>query len=382
MEIQTEPRESPGRRGVMRGVLLFTVVFMVCDVGAAQIVRRVLPVWKFESRGVVERQYRVRSPLYHHDLKPLVDVMTVWGKITYRLSTNSLGFLDMAAREVPLRSDQPRVLFIGDSFTEGLGVPYESTFVGRIAREWESRGVEVLNAGVAGYSPAIYYRKIKYWLDERRLQVSTIVVCIDISDIYDEARQYQLSDDDRVEGLPTPTHSKLTRLKQFLKENSVLVRVLDAGRDVIGNRKRYALGEDVARWPLSKALFDSYGRLGLVSARANMDRLISVARGHGIPVAIVVYPWPDQIADRDLKSLQVSFWATWARNSGVTFIDLFPAFIGTGDARETIRQNFIPHDYHWNATGHRTVADAILRSGLLPLPVPVSGEMSARKPLH
>ena len=361
------------RQAGLANVLLFIVVFTLCDVGAAQLLRRILPQWRFEARGVVERQYRIRSPLYHHDLKPLVDVMTVWGNITYRLTTNSLGFRDRTPREVPLRSRGRRVLFIGDSFTEGLGVPYESTFVGRIGRDWGVQGVEVLNAGVAGYSPAIYYRKIKYWIEERGLEVGSIVVCIDISDVYDEARQYLLADDDRVEGIRPPAPSKLRQLRLFLKDNSVLLHVLGVAKDVIENRKRYALGEEAGLWTESRSLFGSYGRLGLARARANMDRLMLVARRHRVPVAIVVYPWPDQIAARNLNSLQVSFWSAWARDRGATFIDLFPAFIDTANPRQTIRRDFIPYDYHWNAAGHATVAAAILRSGLLPLAAPASG---------
>jgi hypothetical protein len=369
--------ETRWEHGPAFGVMLFVAVFLLCDIGAAQVLKRLLPAWNFEARGAVERKYRVRSPLYHHDLRPLVDVTTLWGNTSYRLRTNSLGFRDARARVVPLKHSRPRVLFIGDSFTEGIGVSYDSTFVGRIARELEPRGFEVLNAGVAGYSPAIYYRKIKNLLEERGLQVSSIVVCIDIADVYNEARQYRLGKDGRVEELPTPGLTKRERLKQLLKDNSVLMRVLDATKDVLGNRKRYALDEDIARWTLSKSLLESYGRLGLSRARANMDRLVAVARRQGIPVVVVVYPWPDQIAERDLNSLQVSFWTAWARDRGVTLIDLFPAFVGGEDPLATIRQNFMAYDYHWNAAGHRIVAEGILKSGSLPLSDAAPGKTSA-----
>jgi hypothetical protein len=365
-----QPR--PARRELLGKVLLFITVFVVFDFGAAQVLRRLLPVWNFDARGVLERQYRIRSPHYHHDLKPLVDVMTAWGNITYRSTTNSLGFRDATAREVSLKSKQPRVLFIGDSFTEGIGVAYDSTFVGRIARELQPRGVEVLNAGVAGYSPAMYYRKIKYWLEERGLQVNTIVVCIDIADVYNEARQYRLSDEGHVEELPIPKPSKLTRIRELLKNNSVVVRVLDATKDILGNRKRYALGEEVGRWTVDKNLLESYGRLGLDRARANMDRLVAVARKLHVPVAVVVYPWPDQIAERDLNSLQVSFWSEWAGKAGVTFINLFPEFIVDGDELEVIRRHFVPYDMHWNEAGHRKGAEGILRAASLPLPPPLN----------
>jgi len=53
----------------------------------------------------------------------------------------------MAGRfdEVPLRSDRKRVLFMGDSFTEALGVAYEESFVGRFAAAFPQ--LDVLNGG-------------------------------------------------------------------------------------------------------------------------------------------------------------------------------------------------------------------------------------------
>jgi hypothetical protein len=58
--------------------------------------------------------------------------------------TNSLGFKDAMPRNVPLHSKRKRVLFLGDSFTEGLGTSYNETFVGRFAavvRESQMRPV-------------------------------------------------------------------------------------------------------------------------------------------------------------------------------------------------------------------------------------------------
>ena len=65
----------------------------------------------------------------------------------------------MAGRfdEVPLRSDRKRVLFMGNSFTEALGVAYEESFVGRFAAAFPQ--LDVLNGGVSGYAPSVYYAK-------------------------------------------------------------------------------------------------------------------------------------------------------------------------------------------------------------------------------
>ena len=82
---------------------------------------------------------------------------------------------------------------------------------------------------------------------------------------------------------------------------------------------------------------------------------------YGINLIVVVYPWPDQIINRDLNSRQVSFWQAWAKGRNVQFVNLFPAFISDKDGEATIREYFIPGDVHWNESGHRLVAEKFLR---------------------
>ena len=100
---------------------------------------------------------RIRDPVYHHTLTPKYDGFDLWGPHRFRILSNSLGFRDASTRDVPLVADRKRVVFIGDSFTEGIGLPYEETFVGRFARAFPE--LDVLNAAVFSYSPSIYYKK-------------------------------------------------------------------------------------------------------------------------------------------------------------------------------------------------------------------------------
>ena len=62
---------------------------------------------------------RVRDPVRHHALKPNCASMEHWGRDSYEFFTNSLGFRDEKIREVPLTDARPRILILGDSFTEG-----------------------------------------------------------------------------------------------------------------------------------------------------------------------------------------------------------------------------------------------------------------------
>ena len=69
------------------------------------------------------------------------------------MGTNSLGLRGPEPTPSP---DESLGLFIGDSFTMGMGVPEEHSYVRISEQKLLQRGLKVehMNAGIAGYSPA------------------------------------------------------------------------------------------------------------------------------------------------------------------------------------------------------------------------------------
>ena len=104
---------------------------------------------------------RIPDPIVHHNLAPRFEGVDSWGETRYRLVTDSLGFKDATTRDVPLKSDTHRVLLIGDSFTEGVGVEFQDTFAGLLYRAGQERTpkIEFLNAGLSSYSPTDLLRQ-------------------------------------------------------------------------------------------------------------------------------------------------------------------------------------------------------------------------------
>ncbi|MFA5101459.1 MAG: hypothetical protein WC547_11295, partial [Candidatus Omnitrophota bacterium] len=167
-------KDSGGNRFAKHPVL--TIVFIVIagafflDFTAAGIYKIVNGYSWNESLWVhspVETGYRIRSGVYHHDLAKNKCVPNArYRNFTYRVFTNSLGFKDKMVRDIPRTSGAYRILFIGDSFSEGIGFSYEDTFVGLIDSVLSKKGIEVFNAAVCSYSPSIYWRKIKYLIED------------------------------------------------------------------------------------------------------------------------------------------------------------------------------------------------------------------------
>ena len=124
-----------------------------------------------------KRSHKIKSYYYHHDLRPNSHWVENWGWQTSKIYTNNLGFKDKEIRNVKFKENN--IFFIGDSFTEGLGVEYENSFVGIIENKITSEfdNFTVLNAGLSSYSPIIYLSKFNY-LIKKKIPITKVFVVI------------------------------------------------------------------------------------------------------------------------------------------------------------------------------------------------------------
>ncbi len=377
----SEPRKIWARRlGAAAPVVL---ILAVMDLGFARFCAANCDFW---IEAYPPADHRVRSEEYHHGLAPSRRVVERWGSTIYRFATNSLGFKDAEPRAIDPGGGGYRVLFLGDSFTEGMGYGFGRTFAGLVAAALEGEGIEVLNAAVGSYSPVIYYLKTKHLLEKTGLRFDEAVVFLDLSDIRDEARAYRFDAGGALVVPPEKTPGLSTRIGHFLRDNSATARLFTIVRDRLGYlrkriKRRYrtaaatgkpffdvedmdmrigaVIEQKAAAWTHDDKRWADYGEAGRAGAAANMERLRKLLESRGIPLTVVVYPWPDQLFfDRDAPRHQ-GFWKEWSAARGSGFISLFPAFTEAGPV-ETLERYFIPYDFHWNAAGHRLVAEAFL----------------------
>ncbi len=383
------PRKRPNRfeRHPKKTVLaLIVVICLLTDMLGAQAYKLIMGyAWGSRSEYALlqqQKSLRVFSPMFHHDLAKRKSIDLIgWGPLRVRVRTNSLGFRDGVVREVSLVSNRHRILFIGDSFTEGVGFDYEQTFVGLIGSALAERGIEVLNAGVVSYSPIIYWRKIQYLIESVGLKFDELVVFLDISDTQDEAQFYYLDENGnvamrsdhpgyfkhgaapqgRVEGL-------YQVIRALVKENTVLLySVLQALKGLvarpIGIEGYHNTNLTRAKWTIDDDVYNDYGAIGIERMRLYMSKLAELLSDHHIKLTVAIYPWPDQIISGDRDSIQVSIWKKWCRKHDARFLNYFPSFIRRGHEADRVRvieEYFIWYDIHWNRRGHKLIADGFL----------------------
>lgn len=357
-------------------------------------------------------QFRVSHPVYHHDLSPNFNGLGYWGTWTYPVCTDGNGFKSRCENK-KLKEKSFDVAFIGDSFTEGIGLPYEKTFVGIVANRFSE--LKIANLGVVSYSPAIYLSKLTN-LFAQGFRFKHIIVFIDIADIYDEANSYDLYDNQQVVDkgeaypfsqfkqvrrwairhfpltalgwdkaqslfvqkfnaehlpadvsqamiLPIETEAKeiLTRTSANTSEQKEVAGLITSAPrtsppPVLRNIYEGIYEKD---YPKSEWTYNTqsthYGKAGVVATLEKMKRemtaLVSLAKGHGAAVSVGVYPWPGQLKYDNSNSLQVRFWQEFCASQCLHFYNAFPAFFSL--VNETGAQKVIA-DYYFTGDVHFT----------------------------
>jgi len=317
--------------------------------------------------------FRCPDPNFHHGLHPDKAVKNKWGDKVFKVYTNSLGFKDETCKLVPLQSQKKRILFMGDSFTEGVGMSWEDSFVGILDKA--TPDTEILNAGVVSYSPKLYYLKLKYLLETISVKFDEVYILIDNSDIMDEITYRDFK--------PYPQNSLKKfghKLRSYFYSNSYIYYSISSyinknNRNAIAKSWNPFSGESIVDesalqddsfieatldWSFTTIKYERWGKEGLNLAAQNMKNVIELCNSNDLTIKIVIYPWPNLIKRNDLNNIQVRFWGDFCLQNNVQLLNLFPYFIIGRNPAETINTYFIPGDVHWNEQGNKYVAELLL----------------------
>jgi len=310
--------------------------------------------------------YRLPDSRMHHVLRANVTYdQAHFGSLKYPVRTNSLGLRDGVVREVSrAKVTKRRLLLLGDSFTEGIGCRWEDTFAGMLdlAPDWE-----VLNGGVASYSPVFYYCLAHRLLVDEEIEVDQVLVFIDPGDVIDSLK-YSLRDTDppSVDGHETLLDE---RIKSFVGTHTVLLHALRYGyrhlRHSLQPPPPYAASEGRAfaansTWADNEKVWREVGKPGLAAASGYMEHLAKLLEANGIGMTVVVYPYPAHVTRRQHDFANFAYWRDWTRARGHGFINLAPDFF-VGPAEQVLKECYIDGDVHWSPGGHRRVAARLLK---------------------
>lgn len=260
------------------------------------------------------------------------------------VTTNAWG---LRGPSVPLDSLTRRVLILGDSYAFGWGVPDQEGFVRLLEDSLRAllpdRPLACINGGLPGYSIYQQVRMLDYVRD--RMPITAVVATISLAnDPVDELRIRRFA----------PDH--LVDFSYELRDpHSLAARVIEASRlltliDQRTTNVQFSLrntDEECCR------LADS-----------SLTELAQRCQADHIPLVWVIVPRAQEIRSgtfwrRGINGatdhLRTHFLEI-ARDLVVPVVDLKPALQGVQANQEA----YLPGDAHWNAAGHRAVAEAVL----------------------
>jgi hypothetical protein len=326
------------------------------------------------------------DPVRALSLKPNCSTTRAWGAERYQLNTNSQGFRDERVREVPPTDPRPRILMLGDSFTESMG-PWETSFVGMLAKKFPQ--YEILNGGVGGYSPSNYLNTERIAL-RSGLQVDEAIVFVDISDVQDEAGL--VHDIDRTGAIALARHqvhysTAYSEARLFVSKYLVLTNYLwntferlwvGSGHYFLnhgfnGNvfdleRSGWTYRQVVEDKPFEEGFAPLGVEGGIAKEKQKMDAIYQDLKARNIPISVVVYPWPAQLIYDQVDSRQVQIWRDWCDGKCKRFVTVFPEFFTERDRCPKSQpgcwylNNWTFGDIHLNANGDAIVANKVAQS--------------------
>jgi hypothetical protein len=371
------PPRPPRRRALKLLLLLASVAFS----GIAFLALDWFHTAYLQRVAVNYSPCRAPDPIRHHAFKPNCAGRHLWGGKSYDFFTNSLGFRDEKVREVPLTDARPRILLLGDSFTEGK-LAWPESYVAMIARHFPQ--YDFLNAGVSAYSPSNYLNTARMVL-KGGYQIDEVMVFIDMSDVQDEAAFYR--DIDASGAVDGPARqlwnrSGYMKYRFFISKHlSLTDSIVSFFERLLAERGYYdavnASDVEWAAWTYRKvdetdpspAGFAPLGvEGGIAKEKAKMTLLWQELNERNIPISVVVYPYAGQIIYDSADSRQVRIWREWCEGKCKRFISLFPAFLAAKEQCPLSRRGcwyaklFIFGDIHYNAGGNALVADAVIHS--------------------
>lgn len=335
--------------------------------------------------------WRVDHVFYHHDIRPNKKVILTWGseQNKYIACSNWLGFKSACNNKE--KNKIYNLAFLGDSFVEGIGLKHEDTFVGMIASQRPY--IKTANLGVSSYSSSIYYSKLKYLIDKKKIKFDHVIIAPDISDIQDEALTYKLCDDGRTIAKEYNKCGKLLIEKIKYKVHEFSNSYLPVSKifyykikNVLRNLRN--LMKDESKVKIKKKIntiqhnnfeerggwtydLDSsgFGKLGVKDAiqttKKNMKKIYDLLDKNNIKFSMVVYPWPNQLKNDVEDHLHIKMWRKFCVKKCEYFIDAnapFYKYMEKNGYDKTKNYFFMKNDVHFNTNGNKLISDTILQN--------------------
>lgn len=336
-----------------------------------------------EPREVLREFFETADADVHHRFVPQARGRQKTMEFDAGYEINSFG---LRSPEIALTKPPgvKRLLVLGDSFTEGIGVQGHETFPSLLQatldRTQSPGRWQVINGGVASYSPLLEYLFLK--TRGLALDPDAVILALDLSDVFDDIQYAALARFDSqgnpmavappAEPAPSLARQVFVSVKDVLKRHTRTYNFV---------RRRVAMRMLAAPDMSGDITLDKYASLRGDPASLDdeswsrtyehLRRIRDLLHERNIPFWIAIYPYGLQIsprewstgrlywgfeADRVYTSRPQELLEAFGRGNGIPVINMVPDF------QEASRRTFplyFAFDGHWQPAGHQVAAASL-----------------------
>ena len=271
--------------------------------------------------------------------------------------------------------NKDNILIFGDSFTFGVGLEYEETYVGILQKKLLD--FNFYNHAVGSYSPSVHYYRLKKTLSNTNIVPKKIIVFLDITDVYDEGNRWIYNDNNLKPILKSNEWKEnLKKRNNFIKKNfkiSVLIASklnfnLRYYRSITKNNletdknkiKKSFQGQftytninELNNIYWTEEIFNS----GILKIKKNINLISDIAKNKEIEFWLVIYPWAETIEFGQKEFNWEEFGETLCASDKCKLINTFPYFKDYATKNKNWSQDlYFIKDEHFNMKGNSIIA--------------------------
>ncbi len=324
--------------------MLFSSLILVCLLLGTETILRFVVKTHLDYCETSGNPYRARLFEQNIDTKevPYAPFDTVWTSKTefshFRIP-NEQGIFE---KQIPTkRAGEKRFLCLGDSFTEGVGTTYDSTWVKGVERLLKAArplsDITFINAGQSGNDPFAEYTLLKTKL--LGYQPDWVIMMVNNSDINEFIERGGL---ERYKSDGTIDYRKGPWWYQAYRYSYIVRHI---AHDVF-HLKDYLISAEEH----DKLLNEAYTAISSICQK--MEKL---GDENGFKFVLVVQPMHYEVAANEYGFPNFSS----LKNSTTYGIDLMPYLANRITNLEHNTRYYWPLDVHYNALGYQLVADGV-----------------------
>lgn len=294
-------------------------------------------------------------------------VKTITDEMGLRVGENSL----------PKSKNKKNIFIFGDSFTYGVGIEYEKTYVGLIEKKFSN--YNVYNFGVGSYSPSVYLYKLKKTI-EKNIIPEKILLFLDLTDLIDEASRWTYDESIVNVRLATNYVYKNSKKKEkFTKKNFKLInnissyinyhsRNLREFANIKFNEKRKIKTSIQGSFTYKdlNSLDKRFWKNGIfLKGKNNLKKRLSqisdISKKNNIEFYLIIYPWAETLEFGQKKFSWSNFAKEICSDKNCNLIDTIPDF--QNYKNENINWSselYFLNDEHFNDKGANLLFNSIV----------------------